>query len=328
MSRLEELPPDQRAALSLLLRQRKSYAEVATLLHIPPGAVHDRAQAALAMLAPGEARALSAEQRQEVGDYLLGQAGIADRLKTRTYLSDSEPARVWARAVAGELGPLTPAHLPEIPAGSSNDIPHATATTTAAATAAATPPAAAPPAPPAGDDGGAPREPLPPSSSSSLLGGALVVAAIAVAIIVAVILLTGGSGKHKAKTIATSASTTATTGGPSVHTLPLRSPNPTSRSVGVVEVLSEGGKRAFYIEAEHIPPSRHFFYAVWLYNSPTSAQPLSKAPPVGASRRLAGGALLPADAGNYSHILLTKETSTRPTHPGAVVLEGPFSLEG
>jgi hypothetical protein len=327
MSRLEELPPDQRAALSLLLRQRKSYAEVATLLQIPPGAVHDRAQAALAVLAPGEARALSAEQREEVGDYLLGQAGIADRLKTRTYLSDSEPARTWARAVANELAAMTPAHLPEIPAGSSNDIPHAPAAAAATAPPPA-PPAAAPPAPPAGGDGGAPREPLPPSPSSSLLGGALVVAAVAVAVIVAVILLTGGSGKHKAKTTATNASTTTSARGPSVHTLPLRPPNPRSRSVGVVEVLSEGGKRAFYIEAEHIPPSHHFFYAVWLYNSPTSAQPLSKAPPVGASRRLAGGALLPADAGNYSHILLTKETNTRPRHPGAVVLEGPFSLEG
>jgi len=51
MSRLDELPPDQRAALSLLLRQRKGYAEVAGLLHIPARAVHDRAHAALAVLA-------------------------------------------------------------------------------------------------------------------------------------------------------------------------------------------------------------------------------------------------------------------------------------
>ena len=107
MSRTDELPPDQRAALSLLLSQRKSYAEVATLLQIPPGAVHDRAQAALAVLAPGEARKLTPEERAEVGDYLLGQSGIADRLKIRTYLSDSEPAHNWALAVAGELSALT-----------------------------------------------------------------------------------------------------------------------------------------------------------------------------------------------------------------------------
>ena len=90
MSRLDELPPDQRAALSLLLRQRKSYAEVAALLDIPERAVHDRAQAALAVLAPRQARELTAEQRESIGDYLLGQQpGVAERLATRTSLESS-----------------------------------------------------------------------------------------------------------------------------------------------------------------------------------------------------------------------------------------------
>jgi sigma-70-like protein len=322
MSQLEELPPDQRAALSLLVRQRKSYAEVARMLQIPASAVHDRAQAALAVLAPGEARALTAERREEVGDYLLGQAGIADRLKTRTYLTDSEPARNWARAVASELAPLN-GQLPEIPAPPTNDVPHATQAA-AVQPPAVQPPAATPSGPPADAGGTHPRTPLPSAPSSSRLGGALVVAAVVVAIIVAVILLTGGSSKHR-KTASTKTTTSAR--GPAVHQLALSSPAPKSRSVGVVEVLSEGGKRAFYIEADNIPPSKHFFYAIWLYNSPTSAEPLSKAPPVGNSKRLAGGALLPADAGNYKRILLTRETDTHPTHPGKVVLEGPFSLE-
>ena len=99
MSRLDELPPDQRAALSLLLRQRKSYAEVAALLGIPERAVHDRAHAALAVLAPRQARELTAERREEIGDYLLGQQpGVAERLRTRTYLARSEPARGVGRA--------------------------------------------------------------------------------------------------------------------------------------------------------------------------------------------------------------------------------------
>lgn len=315
MNRLEELPPDQRAALSLLLRQRKSYAEVATLLQIPPGAVHDRAQAALAVLAPGEARGLPAERREEVGDYLLGQAGIGERLKTRTYLTDSESARNWALAVADELAPLSP-QLPEIPAPSANDVGHAPPA-----------PAAPPPPPPPEDGAGAPpRTPPPSPPSSSRVGGALVVAAVVVAIVVAVLLLTGGSGKHAKRTAVNTTTKTSTTG-PAVHQIQMRSPAPHSRSTGVVEVLSEGGKRAFYIEAENLAPSNHFFYAVWLYNSPTSSEPLSKAPPVGASRRLAGGALLPADAGNYRKILLTRETNTHPTKPGKTVLEGPFSLE-
>ena len=73
MSRLEELPPDQRAALSILLRQRKTYAEVAAMLGIGEQAVHDRAHAALAVLAPQEARGLTPAMRQEIGDYMLSQ---------------------------------------------------------------------------------------------------------------------------------------------------------------------------------------------------------------------------------------------------------------
>src|SRR6185312_5761927 len=67
MSSIDELPPDQRAALSLLLRQHKSHEEVAQMLGIAPQAVHDRAHAALAVLAPAQARQLDAGQREEIG---------------------------------------------------------------------------------------------------------------------------------------------------------------------------------------------------------------------------------------------------------------------
>jgi hypothetical protein len=328
MSRLDELPPDQRAALSLLLRQRKSYAEVAVLLGIGEAAVHDRAHAALAVLAPREARGLVAERRAEIADYMLGQqTAIAERLKTRTYLSSSEPAAAWARALAAELAPIGAAELPEIPATAAAAVPppHESIADLSAA--------------PRGDAdtfGGSAQKQLP----SSRTGGALLLGAIVVVVVVAVILLSGGSSHSKSSaksTTATSTSTstsaessasTKTTGtGPTVDAqLPIKSPDPKSRSVGVVEVLSEKGKRAFYIAAEQVPATTDFFYAVWLYNSHTSAEPLSKAPAVGKTHKLAGGALLPSNAGDYREILLTRETSDHPTHPGLVVLRGAFSL--
>src|SRR5271170_5877554 len=98
MSRLDALPPDQQATLSLLLSQRKSYAEVAALLSISERAVHDRAQAALAVLAPARARELTAE-----------------RLATRTYLEGSADARAWAHDISAEIQPLSSAPLPELP---------------------------------------------------------------------------------------------------------------------------------------------------------------------------------------------------------------------
>jgi hypothetical protein len=53
---------------------------------------------------------------------------------------------------------------------------------------------------------------------------------------------------------------------------------------------------------------------------------LNKSPAVGSNGKLQGGSLLPADAGRYHQLLLTRETTERPTHPGPSVLEGSFKL--
>jgi hypothetical protein len=311
MSRLDDLPPDQRATLSLLLGKRKSYAEVSALLNIPTRAVRDRALAALAVLAPKEARELTPERRAEIGDYLLGQrAGVAERLATRTYLASSAPARAWAHALADELAPLADGPLPEIPAA------------------------------PAASRGPGDRLPHPsrsrPSAPSSRLGGALLLAALVAGVVVAVILIAdGGGSSHKQSAATATTATSAATGSGSTSTsarakeerrITLRPTDPASKAVGVAEVLSEGSKYAFYLAAEHLPPSKGFFYAVWLYNSPSSFEALSRSPAVGSNGRLQGGALLPSDAGRFHRMLLTKETSSRPTRPGPIVLSGSFGL--
>jgi sigma-70-like protein len=317
MSRLDDLPPDQRAALSLLLRQGKGYAEVAKLLKIGERAVHDRAHAALAVLAPREARTLSAERREEIGDYLLGQRpGLGDRLRTRSLLDGSAPAQAWAKAVAEELTPLAPGALPEIPdagppgegdraSAGQPDGPGSSAVSSAGRSAAR---AAA-------------------QLPSSRVGGAILLAAIAAIIVVVVLLTTGGGGGHRRTSSANGARASTTTPRASeTKRLTLTSPNPSGRALGVAAVLQEGSTYAFYLAAEHLPPSKGFFYAVWLYNSPTSFEALSKSPAVGSDGRLQGGALLPADAGNYHQMIVTKETNERPTRPGAIVLRGSFGL--
>jgi hypothetical protein len=323
MSRIDELPPDQRAALSLLLRQRKQYAEVAAMLAIPDSAVRARAHAALAVLAARRARELTAERRQEIGDYLLGQQSVAERLATRTFLNGSEPGRAWAQAISAELAPLASDPLPDIPVGPAPAaaVPAGAQTLAQARTQASA--TAADLAGRAGTSSG--------SLPSSRLGGALLLAAIVVAAVVAVILISGSGGsshpKKTASTSTTAAKTTSTTPAPTVtQRIALRSPDPRSRSIGAMEVVSESGKLAFVIAAEHLSPSHGFYYAIWLYNSPTSALPLSKSPPVGSSERLEGAASLPANAGDYHQVLLTRETSEHPTHPGLVILRGPFSL--
>jgi hypothetical protein len=334
MSTLDELPPDQRAALSLLLAQRKSYGEVAAMLQIGEGAVHARAHAALAVLAPAQARPLTAEQRALVGDYLLGQLGVAERVQARTLLSSSEPARAWALAISPQLSTVAPQGLPDVPALNS---------AAPAAGPAQQPTAGAPPAAPgAGESpvpgseervqggGSGPGSPS-PAPASSRLGGALVLAAILVAVIVAVVLLTSGDSSHGGhqQTGTTTAASATTTTGPAVSArIAMRPAHPTSRSIGLLEILTEGSKRAFYIVAEHLPPTHGFFYALWLYNNHTSHEPLGKAPAVGSTERLEGGGALPANAAEFHEVLLTRETSTHATHPGRVVLRGAFTLGG
>ena len=116
MSRLDDLPPDQKAALALLLRRGQSYADLASVLNISERAVHDRAHAGLAMLAPVQARALSVEQREQVGDFLLGQAHSDDqRTAAVRFLESSPDARAWAQALVSELAPIGDGALPDLP---------------------------------------------------------------------------------------------------------------------------------------------------------------------------------------------------------------------
>jgi hypothetical protein len=324
MSRLDDLPPDQRATLSLLLRRGKSYAEVAGMLDIDERAVHDRAHAALAVLAARQARELTAAQREEVGDYLLGQrAGVAERLATRTYLDGSPQARAWATALADELEPLAGAPLPEIPNGAG--------------------PAAAPAPVAPGEAGTSPSTPPRPprgaqlrSASPARIRGALLLAVIVAAIVVAIVLLTGGGGSSSnpansgggGETTSSSATGTEKSQAKEDKRITLTPPDAGSKAVGVAEVLSEGGQYAFYLAAQHLAPSKGngFFYAVWLYNSPSSYEALSRAPDVGASGNVQGGALLPKDAAKYHTMLLTRETAPKPTKPGPVILRGAFAL--
>lgn len=338
MSRLDDLPPDQRATLSLLLRGRRSYADVAALLDISERAVHDRAHAALAVLATAHARALNAEQRAEVGDYLLAQRrGVGERLATRSYLEGSPPARAWAGALAAELAPLADGPLPEIPAGAP-DAATAGAGRDRGDAPLATAPAAADAQAPGATPSPARRRSL-PSPPSSRRAGALLLGAIVAVIVVAVVLITssggssgGGTGAASAGSTPSAAGSTSAAGGSSSakakedRRIALTSPDPASKAVGVAEVLSEGSQYAFYLAAEHLPPSKGFFYAVWLYDSPTSFEALSRAPNVGSSGNVQGGALLPKDAGKYHTMLLTRETRSGPTSPGPVVLRGAFGL--
>jgi hypothetical protein len=344
--KLQEIPPDLRATLSLLLGQDRSYTEIAALLSIDERAVHDRAHAALALLAPRQARELSAAQREQVGEYLLGQAPPAEQSATVAYLEGSAAARAWAQALAAELEPLS-GDLPAIPAGAAS----AGAIATGAPPDGGVAPASGAPAPAASPD--APALPAPNSrrGGAILLGGLALVVVVAVALIVG---LGGGSSPSSATTAttpseadgstsSTSTTTPSTTSGTSTNagktgsgksssephltaTLPLQPTDTTSKALGLVEVLAEGGEHAFILAAEHLPPTNGFHYAAWLYNTPTDAYFLGGGTTVNSKGTLKAAQALPPNAAHYATIILTEEHEEQPKQPGPIVLSGPFKL--
>src|SRR3954453_12396680 len=116
MSRLDDLPADKRAVLQLLLKQGKSYDDLAGLLRIEPDAVRGRAHDALDRLGPANGADIEEAEQDEIADYLLGQQTASERASTRELLETSAAGRAWARIVSGELQPLGGDALPEIPA--------------------------------------------------------------------------------------------------------------------------------------------------------------------------------------------------------------------
>src|ERR1044072_3214814 len=102
MAGLDTLNDLQRATLQLLLKQGKSYDEIAALLKTDPSAVQSRAHEAVAALGPSKPD-IGEDRRREIADYLLGQQTASRRAATRAYLEDSADGRTWSRAVAGAL---------------------------------------------------------------------------------------------------------------------------------------------------------------------------------------------------------------------------------
>lgn len=171
---------------------------------------------------------------------------------------------------------------------------------------------------------------VPLTSPSSRTGGALLLGAIAAVIVVAVILISSdGGGKGSSHTSTTPSSTQSTSSANAPHinkTITLSPLEPTVKANGIAYVLSDKGRYAFYVAARNLPPSSGFFYAVWLYNSPSSAAPLGRAPTVSSDGSMAGGGPLPTNANFYHQLIITHETSTHPRHPGPIVLRGTFGL--
>lgn len=294
MSRLDELPADQRAVLSLVLEKGRGYRQIADLLTLDEAIVRERAHAALDALGPRDGTPPPAPRRAATGDYLLGQQSAEQSAETRGYLESSAAGRAWARVLAAELRPLATDDLPAIPAER-----------------------AAPAAP-------APEPGAPAGPASSRRGGAILLgglAAIAVAVLLIVLLSGGGGGgkKHRVSTTP-AAPTTQTKVLAQINLLP---PNHASRPLGVATLVQQGSAEGLALQAVGLPAtSSRVAYAVWLYNSHASAQRIGFTPAVKRDGKLGAIAPAPQNLSQYRAIIVTRETNAKGTRPGPIVLSG------
>ena len=115
MGLFEDLPPDQRAVLQMVLQRGRSYDEIASLLSIDRSAVRQRALDGFLYLTPDTV--LPGPEQALVTDYLLRQLPdqVADQVYA--YLEAAEADREWAIEIALQLAPLAGRPLPEIPDG-------------------------------------------------------------------------------------------------------------------------------------------------------------------------------------------------------------------
>jgi hypothetical protein len=313
MAPIDDLAPDQRAVLQLLLKQGKAYTELATLLRISPDAVRERAVTALEALGPRDGAPLAAERRTEVADYLLGQQSASERQATREFLEGSAAGRAWARVVSGELKPLGGDNLPDIPT-EREEVEEAFD---------------------AKDAREARRAEV--QRSSKVGGAVLLVGAVIVAVALILIIRGGGddnspsSSKSQASTPSTSTQGTSTTGQPQIVKQVNLKPGEGGKAKGVLFILRQSNQLAFAVRAQGIPPtSRQRFYAVWLTGNGQQPRPLGFAPAVSgkgqARGRLEFANAFPNGSDKYDTFLITRESSSSPKQPGLTVLSGPLSF--
>jgi hypothetical protein len=343
MASLDELPPDQRAVLDLVLKRGRSYDDIARLLAIDRAAVRARALAAFDGIGPDTG--LAPESRALITDYLLGQLPERVAEQTRDRLAESPYERAWARVLASELQPMASEPLPEIPDGTARAKAQPPANDTASA------PAPAPERPGAEPRSPKPkpertRLPRPGDRPSSRLGGAifLILGAIVVVVVVVVliaILSNGSSSKHTSSASAaasgtsTQSSTTAATGAGTSTTstnaakvvgqINLNPPSGTGAAKGIAVIVQASNAFGVIIQASGLAPNSHNAYAVWLSNTPTDSTRVGFVnQAVGKNGKLETGGPLPANAARFKELLLTLETQNNPKTPGPVVLQGAF----
>jgi Sigma-70, region 4 len=359
MATLDQLPPEQRAIVELVVQRGRSYETLAEVLQVPQARVRELAREALTELSPRTASRVDVDRRGQVADYLMRQQSPEEQRATRDYLKQSEPARAWALSLLDSLDPL-------YENGAAPSVPEPAGEATGAAAAAETvedrlrtrererarkEPVREEPEEEAVEEAAEPsaarpKRELSPEAESALrrrrILGAVAGLALLAGIVVAVLAIAGVFSSDEKSSSSSSASTTAsstttpsgssTTAGQSpvqvVGGIALNPIGKNNKSQGVAYIVQQGGQRYVVIQAK-VPPlpnsQKAAAYEVWLYNSNTDARSLG-AQYTNAQGVLQGRAPLPADVGKFKSIDISRELFDKNAgHSNTSVLRGDFS---
>jgi Sigma-70, region 4 len=305
MATFDQLSPEQRAIVELVLRQGKTYGELSEMLNLPEGRVRELARDALVELAPVSVRGVEEDWRGQLADYVLGQQSGPEATATKGHLRRSEAARSWARSLLDSLEQFYEnGSVPAIPEGERGR----------RAAAAA------------------PREPREPREPRSAMGGRLAPtadrrwlmagAAALLVILLAVVIwpvgaLTGGDDDSKSSDGAGSGSQKATKQSTTGQT--------SGEPAGIAIVVERNGKKQLLVQAARLAPSgQSEGYYVWLYNNPDDSKSLGGQVTDQNGNYQAIGPF-PSDYKNFKFIDITRQQiaqSGNVKHSGDSVLRG------
>jgi hypothetical protein len=310
MAGLDSLTDSQSAILQLLLKRAKSYEQIDAMLKLQAGAAQSRAHDAIDAIGPWRAE-IGDARCHEIADYLLDQQSETVRAATNEYLSDSAAGRRWARAVADALRPIAAGELPRIPPDPVE----------------APPPAAPPPAPPA-----AHSQRSAPDGRDSQLATRLLFGALGLAVAIAVIIVTGvfsDDVKTTTSTVTRTASTTPSSSPQTISQGTLTAPGggDATADTGIIHYRQTNNFKLLVAAKNLKPPPSGSAYGIWLYTSESEKLflgfPMATVSDAGTLDVVAD---LTPDTPNFDEVLVTRETTEKPTSPGEIILRGKLAV--
>lgn len=306
MATFDQLSPEQRAIVELVLRQGRTYDELSEMLGMPEARVRELARDALVELAPVSVRGVEEDWRGQLADYVLGQQSGPEATATKGHLRRSEAARSWARSLLDSLEQFYEnGSVPAIPEGERGRAKRAAAERRPAAERESTP-------------RGGLAVPADPVVRRRLLAGAgAAVLLLLVVLVWPVGLLTGGDDNSSPSAEPASSSTGTANQQPAAN----------GQAAGIAIVVQRSGKKQLLVQAANLPPTgQNEGYYVWLYNSPTDAQSLGGQVTDKKGNYQALGAF-PADYSKFKYIDISRQTvgnDPNVKHSGDSVLRGPM----